>query len=171
MPDGYGFLAVMQAVETSEPVLRRFLRSPLPIASLLSVLGAAAIAPALVVARNLVEVAGVEELAAPALLMLFVSVPLAIAGALAIAGGVLMLKLHRLGKILATIAIAIAVLYPLMAAATNLLTISACGPTERDCANRWFNVVTTLGGAAILGSLVAAVWYARLERVSRRPKG
>jgi hypothetical protein len=163
MPDGYGFLAVMQVADTTEPVLPRFLRSPLPIASLLSVLGAAATVPAMLVARNVPVGAGADDIGAPVLLMLFVTVPLAIAGALAIAGGVLMLKLKRIGKILATIAVAIAVLYPLMAVASNLVTIASCGPTERDCANRWFSVVTSLGGAAILGSLIAAVWYARLD--------
>jgi len=164
MPDGHGFLTTMGLVVTSEPVMPRFLRSPIPIAILLIVLGALTTVPAIVAGRILPAGFQSGVFSAPVLLMLFVTIPLGIAGLLAMAGGMLVLRRKRIGRILATVAVAIVVLYPLASTILNLSSIGLCGPTPRDCANRWFSVVTGLGAAAILGSLIAAVWYARFER-------
>lgn len=164
MPGGYGFPVATWLAETREPVMPRFLRSPIPIAILLIVLGALTTLPAILVGRMLPAGVQIGEFTTPALLMLFVTIPLAIAGLLAMAGGILVLRRKRIGRILATIAVAIVVLYPLAATALTLAGIESCGPAPRDCANRWFSVVTGSGAAAILGSLIAAVWYARFER-------
>lgn len=170
MPDGYGYTAEVGLVDTTEPVMPRFLRSPIPIAILLIVLGAYTIVPAILAGRDLPFGFRSGVFSAPALLMLFVTLPLALAGLLAIAGSVLMLRRRRLGRLLATVGVAIVVLYPLASAALNLSSIGTCGPAPRDCANRWFSVVTSLGAAGILGSLIAAVWYARVVRRPENPK-
>lgn len=169
MPDGYGFLAAMRPVELKEPVMPRFLRSPLPIAIVLIVLGALTTLPAILAARILPVSFQIGVFSAPALLMLFVTLPLALAGLLAMTGGVLVLRRRRIGRILATIGIAIVVLYPLAATGLIVDSIGSCGPAPRDCANRWFNVVTNLGAAGILACLITAVWYARLERRAGHP--
>ena len=170
MPDGRGFLAALRPVQLKEPVMPRFLRSPIPIAIVLIVLGALTTLPAILAGRTLPVEFRIGVFSAPALLMLFVTLPLALAGLLAVTGGVLMLRRKRTGRILATIGVAIVVLYPLAAAGLIIDSIGSCGPAPRDCANRWFNVVTNLGAAGVLGCLIAAVWHARFERRAETPK-
>jgi len=146
-------------VRVKKAGMRLFLDSPIPYAIVTAVLGVLALLPAGVIGIDLIR--GMDAFGG---LMLLVTLPLAIGGLLALAGGVLILKRKAIGRILATIGLAIGLLHPLIAGVYSLMTIGTCGPLPRDCADRWFGAIVLIGGAGIVFYLVVALWIVRDDR-------
>lgn len=144
--------------------MRLFFESPIAYTIVTIIAGVLALLPAIVIGLDAGH--GVDAFAG---LMLLTTLPLAIGGILALVGGVMVLRRRSVGRILASIGLAIGVLHPLLMGVDSLATIGACGPLPRDCADRWFGVVVLLGGAAILGYLIAALWLVRRGRQHAAP--
>ena len=143
-------------VETKADGMRLFLDSPVLYAIVTAVLGVLALGPMIVIGLDALR--GVDVFAG---LMLVATLPLAIGGVLALSGGILILKRKGVGRLLATIGLAIGALHPLVAGLYSLWGVGSCGPLPSDCANRWFGIVVLLGGAAIILYLAAALWVVR----------